>query len=46
LIDRAELNAAASIRKEIDMANAQSGLYFIRLTIGDSVRTVRIVKQN
>lgn len=46
LIDRAELNASASFRKEIDMANAQSGLYFIRLIIGDSVRTVRIVKQN
>lgn len=46
LLDRAELNAAANIRKEIDMANAQSGLYFLRLTIGDSVRTVRIVKQN
>lgn len=46
LLDRAEVNASASFRKEIDMANAQSGLYFIRLIIGDSVRTVRIVKQN
>lgn len=46
LVDRAEVNAAANFRTEIDMADAQSGLYFLRLIIGDSVRTVRIVKQN
>lgn len=47
IIDRKELNAGgANVREAIDMTYVASGFYLLQLTVGDSTRSIRLMKQN